>query len=92
MRVSAPNIIEGENYPYYSINLIITSNYDTGKESGSAVLRLTPTRVDETGIVYKPEHSKSLILGNLDDLNEPEKTAVQNIYQALQDFINNKGL
>jgi hypothetical protein len=94
MNSSNPNIIEGESYPKYCANLAITSFYKKGGQfEVNAALRLIPTRFDEEGNVIKKEDShKSVLLGSLDDANEEEQQAISQIYNAIQNYINIKGL
>ena len=94
MQPSTPNIIEELEYPKYCANLAITSFYKNGgKFEVNAALRLIPTRFDEEGNVIKKEDSyKSVLLGNLQDANKEEQEAISQIYNAIQNYINVKGL
>ena len=93
MNATVPLEIEGETYPYYIVNLAISSSYSNGKEEGNAALRLVPTRIDENGEgVYSEENAKPVLLGSMESLQEPERTAVAAIQTALQTYILTKGL
>jgi hypothetical protein len=94
MQASISNIIDGENYPRYGATLSITSFYKTGGQfEANAALRLVPTRFDTEGNVIKREDSyKSVLLGSLQDANEEEQQAIAQIYNAIQNYINVKGL
>jgi hypothetical protein len=93
MTATTPLIIDGESYPYYSMNLAITSYYQAGDEKGNAALRLVPTRIDESGnAVTRDDYAVPVLLGDMTGLNEPERTTVGTIQQALQNFINLKNL
>jgi hypothetical protein len=94
MQPSTPNIIEDIEYPKYSANLAETSFYKKGGQfEANAALRLVPTRFDEEGNVIKKEDSyKSVLLGSLNDANEEEQQAISQIYSAIQNYINVKGL
>ena len=93
MNATTPIVIDGKEYPYYSFNLAISTKYEGNSEIGSAALRLVPTRVNETGNVENDEiNFKSILLGSTAKMQDPEKTAVQKIQQALQEYIYSKGL
>lgn len=94
MNASTPNIIDNQNYPKYNASLAITSFYKNGGNfDASAALRLTPVRFDENNNVIKnDENYKNVVLGSLLDANEEEQQAVSQIYQAIQNYINVKGL
>lgn len=93
MNAATPIIIDGKSYPYYSINLAITTTYSNATEHGNAVLSLTPTRINEQGgTEVSPNNIVPVILGDMSNLSEPEKTAVEAIQTALQTYIIAKGL
>lgn len=94
MQASTPNIIEEESYPIYCANLAITSFYKKGGNfEANAALRLVPTRFDEEGNVIKREDKyKSVLLGSLQEASEAEQQAISQIYNAIQNYINVKGL
>lgn len=94
MNAFNPNIIEGETYPLYSANLAITSFYKNGGDFDvSACLKLIPTRLDAEGNVDKKElFSKSLLIGSVNEMSVEERAAMDQIYAAIQNYINVKGL
>lgn len=94
MNASTPNIIDGQSYPKYNASLAITSFYKNGGNfEANAALRLTPVRFDENGDVIKSdENYRNVILGSLQEANESEQQAVTQIYNAIQNYINVKGL
>ncbi len=94
MNTPTPNIIEGESYPKYCANLAITSFYKKGGNfEVNAALRLVPTRIDEEGNVIKSEENyKNVLLGSLQEVNPEEQQAINEIYNAIQNYINVKGL
>lgn len=94
MQASTPNIINGESYPRYNANLAITSFYtDGGGFDANASLKLIPVRFDENGGVIKSEDNyKNILLGDLQNVGEEEQLAIQQIYNAIQNYINVKGL
>jgi hypothetical protein len=94
MNASTPNIINEVQYPKYCANLAITSFYKKGGNfEVNAALRLVPTRIDEEGNVIKSEENyKSVLLGSLQEANPEEQQAITQIYNAIQNYINVKGL
>lgn len=94
MQASTPNIINGETYPKYNANLAITSFYkDGGNFEANAALRLVPVRFDDNNTVIKnDENHKSILLGSLRDANPEEQQAISEIYNAIQNYINIKGI
>lgn len=94
MNASNPNIINGDTYPKYTANLSVTSFYKKqGRFEVNAALRLVPTRFDEEGNVIKADSEyKSVLLGSLDEANVEEQQAITQIYSAIQNYINVKGL
>jgi hypothetical protein len=94
MNASTPNIIDEIEYPKYCANLAITSFYKKGGAfEANAALRLIPTRIDEEGnVIKKEENYKSVLLGSLREANPEEQQAIAQIYNAIQNYINVKGL
>jgi hypothetical protein len=94
MQASTPNIIEGESYPRYGATLSITSFYKNGGQfEANAALRLVPTRFDGEGnVIKRDDHYKSVLLGSIQDANQEEQQAILQIYNAIQNYINVKGL
>ena len=91
MNATKPIEIDGEEYPYYSVNLSILSRYINFTQEGSAALRLVPTRIDKDGnSITREDYSIPVLLGSALNLQEPEKTTVQTIYSALQNYIFSK--
>lgn len=94
MNASNPITIDDELYPKYSANLAVTSFYKKGGTFEiSAALRLVPTRIDEEGnVVKKDSHYKSVLLGGLDAASSHEQEAINQIYNAIQNYISIKEL
>lgn len=94
MQPSTPNIIEELEYPKYCASLAITSFYkDGGQFDANAALKLVPTRFDEEGKVVKREDfAKSILLGSLQEALPEEQQAIQQVYNAIQNYITVKGL
>lgn len=94
MNAPTPNVIENVEYPKYSANLAITAFYKKGGTfEANAALRLVPTRIDEEGNIIKSEENyKSVLLGSLQEANTEEQQAISQIYNAIQNYINVKGL
>jgi hypothetical protein len=94
MNIKNPINIEGEVYSKYSANLAVTSFYKNGGAFEiNAALRLVPTRFDENGNVIKKESEyKSVLLGRFNDAGLEEQKAITQIYDAIQNYIDLKGL
>lgn len=89
-----PTIVDGVEYPYFLVNLSI-SPYDAPR-GASVALRLTPYRNMELGgIEQLPDYAKAVSLLDVFEVAEHDpafEEAVASIMNALQEFINNKGL
>jgi hypothetical protein len=95
MNASTPTIIEGKTFSKYNINLSINSLYKDGSQDpeGTVALRLIPIRFDENNLVVKSENNyKSVLLENLKNSDLEDQQAINQIYSAIQNYINVKGL
>lgn len=95
MNASAPIEINGIQYPKYSLNLAITGTYrPDGQPDACINLLLTPTRISEEGeVITAPEAARSLLRGKLAEVTDPaEQAAIAAIQQALQTYLQAKGL
>jgi hypothetical protein len=91
-----PIEVDGKIYPNFLINLSMSPLLGNDKIGQSVALRLTPERVED-GVSYQlPEHAKSiLILDVYKDIEKGDvvlKEAVEKITEALQEFINKRGI
>lgn len=93
MNSSNPKIINGKTYDKYSLNLAINGMYkEDGTADANIAMRLIPTRI-ENGVVEKvDEQSIPVYLGTIVGADEPTQLAVAKVQQALQEFIQLKGL
>jgi hypothetical protein len=94
MNAKNPITIEDEVYPKYSANLAVTSFYKKGGQfEVNAALRLVPTRIDQEGnVIKKDSYYKSVLLGSLNATSGEEQQAINEIYNAIQNYINIKEL
>jgi hypothetical protein len=93
MNSSNPKTINGKVYDKYSLNLAINGMYkEDGTPDANIAMRLIPTRV-ENGVVEKvDEQSIPVYLGTIVGADEATQLAVAKVQQALQEFIQLKGL
>ena len=89
-----PIIVDGQEYPFYLVNLSI-SPYDAPR-GASVAMRLTPYRnVELGGIEQLPNYAKAVSLLDVFEVAETDvafENAVKGIMDTLQIFINEKGL
>lgn len=89
-----PIIVDGQEYPFYLVNLSI-SPYDAPR-GASVAMRLTPYRNAELGgIEQLPNYAKSVSLLDVFEVAETDvafENAIKGIMDTLQIFINEKGL
>ena len=93
MTTNTPITVDGEIFPFYSANLAISSSFRNGNFEANAAMRLVPTRLDENGNgITSDENAKSVLVGTTQGISGPEQDAMVAIYQAVQNYINIKGL
>jgi hypothetical protein len=93
MTPSQPIVIDGKVYDLYSMNLAVTSFYKgDGTEDANIAMRLIPTRVSDGQVETTEFEIKDIALGTLEGDDTITQTAVATIKQALQTYINEKGL
>jgi len=93
MTPSNPIIINDETYPFYSITLSVLTNYSNNKEIGNIAFKATPTRLDENGNgICNYNEEKIIALTTQVSVEDPEKTAIEKISQAIQEYIIAKNL
>ena len=91
-----PIEVDGKIYPNFLVNLSMSPLLGNDSVGQSVALKLTPERVED-GVSYQlPDYAKSvLILDVYKDIANGDKAledAVVAISNALQEFINAKGL
>lgn len=88
-----PIIVDGQEYPFYLVNLSI-SPYDA-PNGASVAMRLTPYRnVELGGIEQLPDHAKAISILDVFEVAETDpafEKAVLSIMSTLQQFIDDKG-
>jgi hypothetical protein len=88
-----PIIVDGQEYPYFLVNLSI-SPYDAPR-GASVALRLTPYRNEELGgIEQQPDYAKTVSLLDVFKVAESDpafEKAIEGILSTLQQFIDDKG-
>jgi hypothetical protein len=93
---SQPTIFEGNEYPYFGINLSISSLWQPTDVGGSVALRLIPYRTLEDGTIEKlDDQPKSAVYFDVfqEAQNDPALAEiVTTIMGALQQFITDKNL
>lgn len=93
MTPSQPIVIDGKVYDLYSMNLAVTSFYkEDGTQDASIAMRLIPTRIDNGQVESADSDARCMALGYLEGDDAATQTAVSEIQQALQNYINAKGL
>jgi hypothetical protein len=89
-----PIIVDGQEYPYFLVNLSI-SPYDAPR-GASVALRLTPYRNEELGgIEQVPDYAKVVSVLDVFQVAESDpafEKAIESIMNTLQVFIDDKGL
>ena len=90
---SQPIQIDGQIYDKYVANLIVSTTYHpNGQQDCSVVWQLIPAYIGGNGLVAATEYAKSIRLGTLDGADQQTIETVIVIQQALQNYINEKGL
>jgi len=93
MTPSQPIVIDGKVYDLYSMNLAVTSFYKVdGTQDANIAMRLVPTRIDNGKVENADLDARCISLGTLEGDDAITKTAVSQIQQALQNYIDAKGL
>lgn len=93
MTPSQPIVIDGKVYDLYSMNLAVTSFYKgDGTQDAKIAMRLIPTRIDNGQVESADSDARCMALGTLEGDDAITQTAVSEIQQALQNYINAKGL
>jgi hypothetical protein len=85
----APINIDGQEWPYLSTNLAITSRYlPDGTMDASVSARFVPTRIDNGDVKTLPEKAMTFFRGSLRELrDQSEADAMTAIRNALEAFV-----
>lgn len=93
MNATNPITIDGQTFDRYSLNLAITGKYNAdGSTDANVAMRLVPTRLENGEVLTADEAAIGIALGSLTGSDEATQQAVASIQQALQTYINAKGL
>jgi hypothetical protein len=89
-----PIIVDGVEYPYYTINLAISPLVKETEVGASVAMRLTPYRETETGVLeVLQDHDRPVVyLDVFASEDMPAENAAYNILGIIQQFIIEKGL
>lgn len=94
---SIPIEYNGEQYPYYGVNLAISPKWDSNDVGGTVALRLTPYRILPDGTIERLDDLPKAVvyLDVFVEINAGDTelgTAVNTIMGSIQQFIIDKGL
>jgi len=93
MNATNPITIDGKSYDKFSLNLAITGRYlSDGSSDANVAMRLIPTCIENGEVTTADESAIGIALGSLAGSDEATQQAVGAIQQALQTYINAKGL
>lgn len=97
LQASSPIIKDGNEYPFYTINLAISPKIQGSVVGGSVALRLTPYRVLENGdIDFCLDETKAVAYGDvLEAIAQGDSNlelVISSIMAKIQEFILAKGL
>ena len=86
--------IDDKTYDLYALNLSVSGTYTPDKTADCSVcMRLVPTRVTEDGVMESaPEAAVPVVMGSMVGADEATLAAFYSIQQALQTWVNAKGL
>lgn len=88
-----PIQIDGKTFDRFSLNLAITGKYNgDGSTDANIAMRLIPTSIVDGEVITADEAAIGIALGSLAGSDEATQQAVGAIQQALQNYINAKGL
>jgi hypothetical protein len=91
-----PIEVDGKIYPNFLVNLSMSPLLGNDTVGQSVALRLTPERVEDGVSIQSPENAKSVLIldvfKDIENGDEDLRVAVEKIMDALQGFINSKGL
>lgn len=89
-----PTIVDGIEYPYFLVNLAMSSY--NAPNGASIALRLTPYRnLELGGIEQLPDHAKAISLLDIFEVAEHDpafEKAVTGIMNTIQTLVNDKDL
>jgi hypothetical protein len=93
MTASNPIQIDGKTYDRFSLNLAITGKYKSdGSTDAQIAMRLIPTRLADGAVETADAAALGISLGTLAGSDQATQQAVAAIQQALQTYLQAKGL
>jgi hypothetical protein len=93
MNATNPITIDGKTYDRFSLNLAITGKYHAdGATDAQVAMRLIPTRIENGQVETADSAAIGISLGTLAGSDQATQTAVAAIQQALQTYLQAKGL
>ena len=93
MTASNPLQIDGKTYDRFSLNLAITGKYHAdGASDAQVAMRLIPTRIADEAVETADAAAIGISLGTLAGSDQATQQAVAAIQQALQTYLQAKGL
>ena len=89
-----PIVVDGVEYPYYTVNLAISPLVKETEVGASVAMRLTPYRELEGGRadVLQGHDTPVVYLDVFASEDVPAETAAYNILSVIQQYITEKGL
>jgi len=91
---TSPIVVDGIEYPYYTVNLAISPLVKETEVGASVAMRLTPYRETPEGTIDTlKDHDRPVVYLDVfasEDL--PAETAAYNILGIIQEFVTAKGL
>lgn len=94
IQATTPLIVDGVEYPYYTVNLAISPLVKPTEIGASVAMRLTPYREMESGVldVLTGYDRPVVYLDVFASEDMPAENAAYNILGIIQQFITEKGL
>jgi hypothetical protein len=93
MNASKPIEIDGKQYDKFSLNLAISGRYlGDGSSDAQVAMRLVPTLIENGQVETADANAIGISLGTLAGSDEATQQAVAAIQQALQTYLQAKGL
>jgi hypothetical protein len=89
-----PIVVDGVEYPYYTVNLSISPIVRETEVGASVAMRLTPYRETETGtLTVLQGHDRAVVyLDVFASEDMPAENAAYDILNTIQQYIIDKGL
>jgi hypothetical protein len=86
-----PITVAGKTYPLYSLSLTVTGVYDgSGAPAVSAILNLTPTRVEGGQVEVLPDRAVTFLSSQ--EADSVTAQVIEGVQAYLQYFIDQRGL